>query len=219
MKLEVDSLTKKLGANEVLHDISLSVSSGMVLGLSGVNGSGKTMLMRAMLGLIRPTSGCVRIDGKVLGLDLPVPPSVGFLLESPACLDWRTGYDNLRLIAEIKGSVGAQDIRSVLYRVGLDPDDKRRFRKYSLGMKQRLGIAAAVMEHPDLVILDEPTNALDSSGVMMVQEVIASERQRGAAVVMACHDDRILKLLADEVYFLAEGHIDGHEVRGSGDVQ
>ncbi|MBY4797509.1 ATP-binding cassette domain-containing protein [Collinsella sp. AGMB00827] len=212
MKLEIKELTKHIGSTEGLKDISLTAESGQVVGLAGVNGSGKTMLMRAILGLMRPSSGGVWIDGKLLGIEIQVPPSVGFLLEGPAFLDTRTGLDNLALIAALKGKADREHLRELLHTVGLDPDDHRRYRKYSLGMKQRLGIAAAVMGSPDLIVLDELTNALDTSGVEMVAELVRRERDRGAALVIASHDPRILTTLSDELYHLAEGHLDGHEV-------
>mgnify|MGYP000793601208 CR=1 FL=1 len=213
MRMDVQGLGKRIGGVDVLRDITVSVSSGRVLGLAGVNGSGKTMLMRAMVGLIKPTSGAVSIDGAVLGRDLSFPPSAGILIESPAFLDTRSGLDNLRLVAAVQRKIGMDEVRAVIVDVGLDPDDGRRFRKYSLGMKQRLGIAAAVMERPDLIILDEPTNALDSDGVRMIHRVVERERGRGAAIVLACHDAAVLRALSDEIVYLAEGHMDGREVR------
>ena len=208
MRLVVDHLTKKLGSTEVLTDISLSVGSGEVLGLAGVNGSGKTMLMRAILGLIKPTDGDVLIDDKRLGSELPFPPSVGFLIEAPAFLNGRTGFDNLALLARLRGCSNEGAIAQLLNDVGLDPADRRTFKKYSLGMKQRLGIAAAIMGSPDLIVLDEPTNALDTSGVRMVQDIVEREKARGATIVLASHDGSVLSRLSDNVIHLAEGHID-----------
>jgi len=213
MRLDVQGLGKRIGGVDVLRDITVSISSGSVLGLAGVNGSGKTMLMRVMVGLVKPTSGTVIIDGLTLGRDLSFPPSAGILIESPSFLDTRSGLDNLRLVAAVQEKICIDEVRAAMADVGLDPDDKRRFRKYSLGMKQRLGIAAAVMERPDLIILDEPTNALDSEGVRMIHRVVERERQRGAAIVLACHDATVLRTLSDEIVYLAEGHLDGREVR------
>lgn len=224
MTVTVNNVTKRIGGALVLDDITLEVPNGTVVGLSGVNGSGKTMLMRAMAGLIRPTEGEVRIDGKRLWRDIPFPPSVGLLIENPAFLDSRTGLQNLALLAAIKGAVGGRGrkmegrrrerVVEVIRSVGLDPADKRKYRKYSLGMKQRLGIAAAVMEEPKLLLLDEPANALDTSGVAILKNTVRAERERGAAIVLACHDATILQELSDVIYYLAEGHIDGYEVVG-----
>lgn len=211
MSVEIKDLNKSIRGIDILKDITMSFPSGYVTGLSGVNGSGKTMLMRAVAGLIRPNSGTIDIDGKRLWRDISFPPSVGVLIENPAFLNDRTGLENLRILASIKDLLQEDDLRQVIKEVGLDPDDKRKFRKYSLGMKQRLGIAAAIMERPDLLLLDEPTNALDSDGVAMFKRIIARERERGASCVISCHDASILRELSDQIYYLAEGHIDGYE--------
>lgn len=211
MSVEIKGLNKSIQGVSILKDISMGFPSGCVTGLSGVNGSGKTMLIRAVAGLIRPNSGTIDIDGKRLWRDISFPPSVGVLIENPAFLNDRTGLENLRILASIKNLVAEHELRQALEDVGLDPDDKRKFRKYSLGMKQRLGIAAAVMERPDLLLLDEPTNALDSDGVAMFKRIIARERERGASCVISCHDASILRELSDQIYYLAEGHIDGYE--------
>lgn len=211
MSVEIKGLNKSIQGVSILKDISMGFPSGCVTGLSGVNGSGKTMLIRAVAGLIRPNSGTIDIDGKRLWRDISFPPSVGVLIENPAFLNDRTGLENLRILASIKDLLQEDDLRQVIKEVGLDPDDKRKFRKYSLGMKQRLGIAAAIMERPDLLLLDEPTNALDSDGVAMFKRIIARERERGAACVISCHDASILRELSDQIYYLAEGHIDGYE--------
>lgn len=211
MSVVIQGLSKRIRGVEVLKDVSLSVDPGRVVGLAGPNGSGKTMLMRCVAGLISPTSGTVEIDGKVLGRDIAFPPSIGLLIESPAFLAGRSGFENLRLLASIRGTTKDDQVRHMIGLVGLDPGDKRPVRKYSLGMKQRLGIAAAVMESPGIVILDEPTNALDASGVEMVKQVVAAQKARGAAVLLSCHDSETLCCMADEIFFFAEGHMDGHE--------
>ena len=208
----VTNLCKRIRGIDVLSNISLTVRAGATVGLAGANGSGKTMLMRAILGLIRPTSGTVSIDGKALGIDMAFPPSVGMLLEGPAFLSGRSGFDNLLMLASIRDVIGTQEVREAIANVGLDPDDRRPYRKYSLGMKQRLGIAAALMERPRLIVLDEPTNALDASGVELVKSLVRAEQERGATLVLACHAADILRELSDEIHFLAEGHHDGHEV-------
>ncbi len=210
--IDVVGVTKRLRRTTVLQDITLSFQPGRVAALTGPNGSGKTMLMRVVAGLVRPTEGYVEIDGLRLGRDVDFPPSLGMLLEGPTFLDSYTGFENLRMLASIKGIAEEAQIRSWISTVGLDPDDRRRYRAYSLGMKQRLGIAAALMEEPDVLLLDEPTNALDTGGVLMVQEQIRAARNRGATVLLACHDAGIVRSLADEVWHLAEGHLDNCEV-------
>lgn len=212
--IKVCNVSKTFRGTSVLQDISMSFEGGRVVGLAGPNGSGKTMLMRIVAGLVRPTDGYVEVDGKVVGKELPFLPSLGLLLEGPAFINGYSGFENLESIASIRGILTGEDVRAWLERVGLDPADKRHYRKYSLGMKQRLGIAAALMESPEVVMLDEPTNALDASGVEMVCREVRQARSRGAAVILACHDASVLRGLSDEIWYLAEGHIDGHEVLG-----
>lgn len=207
MVINIDHGTKYIKKALILDDVSLELHSGKVYGLQGPNGSGKTMLMRLCCGLIRPTSGTVTIDGKVLGKDMDFPSSLGLLIENPAFLPNYTGLKNLELLADIQGRVGTQQIRQAITDVGLDPDDKRKYRKYSLGMKQRLGLASAIMEKPDLILLDEPTNALDDAGVEQICALISRERERGALIIMACHDAAILEKMADEIYSIYEGKV------------
>lgn len=205
--IEIEHLGKKIHKNIVLEDISLSMDSGKIYGLQGINGSGKTMLMRAILGLIRPSEGIVSIDGKVIGKEIEFPKNVGFLLENPSFLNRYSGIDNLKMLASIKGELSEQQIMETISSVGLDPLDKKKYRKYSLGMKQRLGIAAAIMEEPDLLILDEPTNALDESGIELVKTILQRQKERGALIIISCHDITILKELSDEIIKLESGRI------------
>lgn len=211
--IEISHLTKRIGSTVVLDDITMDMLPGRVTALAGPNGSGKTMLMRTIVGLIRPTSGTVKVGGHdAWGSRGAGAPSIGLLLEGPAFLDGYTGLRNLELLASIRGVASEADIRAAISSMGLDPDDRRKYRKYSLGMKQRLGLAGAVMERPDVLIVDEPTNALDASGVGLAKDQIRAARDRGATVLLACHDAGVLRELSDEVWYLAEGHIDGHEV-------
>ena len=207
MKITVKNATKIIKGAVILKDVQIELESGKVYGLQGPNGGGKTMLMRLISGLIRPTRGYVYIDDKQLGKDIDFPPSIGVLIENPAFLPNYTGYKNLELLAQIRGKIGAEQICQSLLEVGLDPHDPRKYRKYSLGMKQRLGIAAAIMENPDLLIVDEPTNALDDSGVEQICTILRRERERGALVVIACHDSLLLQTLSDEIYKIYEGKV------------
>ncbi len=207
MTIEVKSVTKVLRKITVLEDVNLILESGTIYGLRGVNGSGKTMLMRLIAGLIRPTRGEVFLDGKQLGKDLSFPPDMGMLIENPAFLDGYTAAQNLRLLAGIRKKVGEERIREVLEQVGLGYEDKRKYRQFSLGMKQRLGIARAVLEHPQLLLIDEPTNALDTDGIQMVQRLLLEEKSRGALIVLACHDFSILQGLSDVLYSVKEGRV------------
>lgn len=199
MSIEIKNLTKKIGSNTVLSDINLTMEAGKIYGLKGKNGSGKTMLMRVISGLITPTEGEVLIDGKKLGKDMSFPESIGLLIENPAFLPTYSGFDNLKTIASIKGIITDEEIKDVIKRVGLDPDDKKKYKKYSLGMKQKLGIACAIMEKPDIVILDEPVNAVDEDGIKVIREVLDELKKEGKIIILACHDKEELFFLSDEI--------------------
>ncbi|MFP3154664.1 ATP-binding cassette domain-containing protein [Lachnospiraceae bacterium ZAX-1] len=206
-QIEIKNLSKTIQGNAVLQNISLVLHSGKIYGLQGINGSGKTMLMRALIGLIRPTEGAISINGQVLGKDIEFPESIGFLLESPTFLDRYTGFDNLKMLASIQRKIAEPKIRETIAAVGLNPADKRKYRKYSLGMKQRLGIAAAIMEDADIIILDEPTNALDTFGIDLVKNILLRQKERGALIMIACHDLSILQNLSNEVIKMESGRI------------
>lgn len=209
-QIEIKNVTKIIKHNTVIDNVSLTVNSGKITGLKGVNGSGKTMLMRLVSGLILPTSGEIIIDGETLGKDITFPRSIGTLIENPAFLDNYSGFQNLKLLASIQGKISDEEIREAIIAVELNPDDKKKFRKYSLGMKQRLGIAAAVMEHPDIIILDEPTNALNSDGVQMVKRILQKEKERGALILISCHDLDVLKELSDVIYLMNVGRLSSY---------
>ena len=208
MELKIEHACKVIRKALILDDVNLTLQGGKIYGLQGPNGSGKTMLMRLMAGLIRPTSGQVWIDGRQLGRDMDFPPSMGLLLENPAFLPNHTGLKNLELLAAIQNRAAGEGIRQTLRDVGLDPDDRRKYRKYSLGMKQRLGVAAAIMEQPELILVDEPTNALDDRGVEQICALLRRERDRGALLVLSCHDASILEELSDEIYHIYEGRVE-----------
>lgn len=211
MRMEVIEVSKVIRKHTVLDRVSCSMHSGKIYGIQGINGSGKTMLMRVLIGLIHPSSGKVLIDGKELGKELEFPKSIGFLLENPTFLDRYSGYQNLKMLASVKKIISDEEINKVLCLVGLDEEAaKKKYRKYSLGMKQRLGIAAALMEKPDIVILDEPTNALDTSGVELVKEIVRGEKKRGALVIISCHDLAVLEELSDEIIKLESGKVIEH---------
>ena len=210
MNIKISHVSKTIKNNPVIKDISMELQSGAVYGFKGINGSGKTMLMRLISGLIRPSQGEIYMNGKILGKDISFPNSIGVFLENPAFLDAYSGFNNLKLLASIKSVASDDDIRNTLLRVGLDPDSNKKYKKYSLGMKQRLGIAAAIMEKPEIVILDEPTNSLDEDGVDLVKHIVRNEKERGALVIVSCHDEGILKGMSDEVFLLEQGRLIGH---------
>ncbi len=206
-KIQLENVTKRFKEHTVVDSVSMELVSGSVTGLKGINGSGKTMLMRLMCGLILPTEGRIMINGKEIGKDMDFPDNLGLLIENPAFLDNYSGFANLKMLAEIRNIITDENIREVISRVGLDPDDKKKYKKYSLGMKQRLGIAGAIMEQPDILLLDEPTNALDTKGVEMLKNIVQEEKKRGALIVLTCHDAEILEEMADEIYFMENGRI------------
>ena len=207
MYIRLKNVTKKIKQDILLDHISLEFRGGKVYGLQGKNGSGKTMLMRAVCGLITLSEGEVDIDGEILHKDISFPRSIGALLENPSFLNGYTGLENLKLLADIQGGIEEKEIRDCLAKVGLDADDKRVYRKYSLGMKQKLGIAAAVMGSPDIVILDEPINAIDEAGVEKVREILRGLKERGSVIIVACHDREELELLSDEIIKISKGRI------------
>ena len=207
MKITLNNVCKSIQGSQILKDINLEFESAHIYGLYGANGSGKTMLMRAVSGLMKIDSGHVIVDGKEIGKDQDFPDSIGLIIENPSFLNMYTGFDNLKLIAGLRRIADDAAIRDALQRVGLDPNDKRKFKKYSLGMKQRLGIAAAIMEKPELIVLDEPTNALDEEAVELLIKILEEEKTRGALIILACHDFEFMSRCADIVFYLKYGKV------------
>lgn len=206
-KIEIKNLYKTLGGVSVLNNINLDFESGKIYGIYGDNGSGKTMLFRVICGLVKPTKGEIILDGKKLHEDISFYNNLGALIETPGFWDYYTGYENLAVLASIKKIISKNEIIEVLKRVGLDPHDKRPYRKYSLGMKQRLGIAQAIMEKPDIIILDEPTNAIDESGVNNIRSLIKEENERGATILIASHNKDDINILSDLQIKISKGSI------------
>ena len=200
MKLTAQHVDKTIRSTPILQDVNLTLEGGTIYGFVGRNGSGKTMLFRALSGLMKLSGGTVSLDDRVLHRDFAVLPSLGIVLEP--------GVENLRSLAGLTGRAGASDIRTALERVGLDPDDKRTYRKYSLGMKQRLAIAQAIMEHPDVLMLDEPTNGLDDDGVRKIRDLILAEKARGAIVLLASHNQEDIRILSDHLFRIEQGKLE-----------
>lgn len=198
--IEVKNVTKCYGANKVLKDVSLTCEAGRIYGLIGRNGSGKTVLLRSICGFVIPTAGEVRVWGKQLGKDADFPENIGFIIESPGFLLQESGLRNLKHLSSIRGEIGIDEIRQSMTTVGLDPDLKRPVGKYSLGMRQRLGIAQAIMEKPKLLILDEPMNGLDNQGVQHIRSLLKSLKESGVTILLASHFKEDIELLCDEVY-------------------
>lgn len=203
----INNLKKSIKGTTVLKDINLKMQSGTIYGLRGKNGCGKTMLMRCVCGLIIPTDGSIEIDGEVLHKDIKFPRSIGALIENPSFLPQYTGYKNLKMLASLTGNISDEDIKIALERVGLDPDDKRIYRKYSLGMKQKLGIANAIMGEPDIIVLDEPINALDEESVSNIKQVLIDLSREDKLIIVACHDREELEYLCDVIFEMKDGSI------------
>lgn len=207
MYLEVKGISKYFGKTCVLNNINLEMETGHIYGFWGRNGSGKTMLMRIISGLVFPSDGAIIIGGEQLGKDISFPRSIGALIENPGFIPGYSGFKNLKILASIQNKISDEDIREVMLHMGLDPDDRKKAKKYSLGMKQKLGIAAALMEKPDLILLDEPTNALDENSTKILKEILLEHKRRGALLIVACHIREELEYLSDEIICLNEGHV------------
>ena len=207
MKVTLHEVSKTIKGITVLDRISLELEGGNVYGVQGKNGCGKTMLMRTICGLIRPTSGSIFLNDEILGKDISFPRSVGVLIENPSFLNGYTGFQNLKMLSDLRDHLPSEKICDTLSRVGLDPADKRVYRKYSLGMKQKLGIAAAVMGDPELVILDEPINAIDETGVQNVRDILHDLKKKGSVIIIACNDREELEQLSDQIFKIEAGRI------------
>lgn len=205
--IEVRNVTKRYGVNEVLKDVSLTCEAGKIYGLVGRNGSGKTVLLKSICGLVLPTSGEVYVWGQQVGKDIDFPEDIGFIIESPGFLLQESGLRNLKHLASIRGKTSIDEIRQSMNTVGLDPDLKRSVGKYSMGMRQRLGIAQAIMEKPKLLILDEPMNGLDNQGVEHIRSLLLSLKEQGETIVLASHFKEDISYLCDEVYQMDAGNL------------
>lgn len=203
--IKVQGLSLKIKEKEILSDINLDLENGKIYGLTGNNGSGKTMLMKCICGFIKPTVGKVTADNKVIGKDVDYLKNAGIIIETPGFVPYYTGLKNLKLLADINHKVGSEHLAQVMERCGLDPKLKLPVKKYSLGMKQRLGIAQAVMEDQQYLILDEPMNGLDKFGVKDMRELILELKDQGKLIILASHNKADIDILCDEVYEMDAG--------------
>lgn len=208
--LKIDNVCKTIKDQVILENISLELQSGDVYGLIGRNGSGKTMLLRSIAGLMKPTSGTITYNGKLLYKDLSFLPSIGIVIENIDLYPEFTGFDNLMMLSRVKGTIGKSEVENALKRVGLDPHDKRTVRKYSLGMRKKLSIAQAIMEMPDVILLDEPTSALDEQSVDDIRRIIKEEKERGALIIITSHNSDDISILCDKIYKMENGKIRGN---------
>lgn len=211
--IDIENVSKTIKGNVILNNITMHLKSGKIYGIKGKNGSGKTMLFRAICGLIR-TEGTIKVNDKIVGKDGSYPENVGLLLENPGFLPNYSGFDNLKYLADINNKIKDEDIVNAIKMVGLNPNEKKSYKKYSLGMKQKLGIAQAIMENPDIVILDEPTNALDEESVERVNCLIMNLKKQNKIIFISNHNKEELEIICDEIYSISEGKITGHIIKG-----
>ena len=197
--IQLQNVTKRIKENTVLDNVSYTFKSGFVYGLYGQNGSGKTMLLRAISGLINLDSGSIFIDGEKLHDKIEFPPETGIVIENMELLPECSAKRNLQMLAKIKNIADEKDISFSLERVGLDPDSDKKVKKFSLGMKQRLNIAQAIFENQKIILLDEPTNALDEDAVQLIYKIIREEKSRGATIIVATHHKEDLKEVCDVI--------------------
>ena len=205
--IEIAHVTKKFGEDTVLHDINVSMERGKVYGFSGNNGSGKTVLMKCICGFLPVTEGRIRVNGKVIGREIDFPESLGVIIETPGFLPNLTGMRNLEILAGLRNQSSRQQIRQAIEQAGLKPDLKKSVSKYSLGMRQRLGIAQAIMEDPEFLILDEPFNGLDKHGVADIRRLLLDLKKRGKTIILASHNSEDIRILCDKVYEMDGGRM------------
>ena len=207
MYIKITDVNKTIKKAPILRDINLEFTGGKVYGLRGKNGSGKTMLLRAISGLINLDSGSIFIDGEKLHDKIEFPPETGIVIENMELLPECSAKRNLQMLAKTKNIADEKDIIFSLERVGLDPDSEKKVKKFSLGMKQRLNIAQAIFENQKIILLDEPTNALDEEAVQLIYKIIREEKSRGATIIVATHHKEDLKEVCDVILKIAEGKI------------
>ena len=205
--VEIEHVTKVFGEDMVLHDIDIAMEKGKVYGNSGNNGSGKTVLMKCICGFLPVSSGRIRVNGKIIGIDVDFPESIGVIIETPGFLANLSGMRNLEILAGLQKKISKEGIREAIRKAGLDPDLKKAVSKYSLGMRQRLGIAQAIMEDPEFLILDEPFNGLDKHGVADIRRLLLGLKEEGKTVILASHNSEDIRILCDRVYEMDGGRI------------
>ena len=203
--IELENIRKSFGREEVLKELTWQVEVGAVYGIVGNNGSGKTVLMKCVCGFLPVTAGIVRVGGKVIGLETDFPESLGVIIETPGFLPNLSGKRNLEILADLRRQIGEREIVRTLRLVGLDPEMKKPVARYSLGMRQRLGIAQAIMEDPRLLILDEPFNGLDRHGTREMREILLDQKRRGKTILLASHNREDIRILCDRVFEMDGG--------------
>jgi ABC-2 type transport system ATP-binding protein len=207
VEVQLNNVSKIIKGREILSNVTLTINKGSIVGFVGHNGSGKSMLFRIISGLVKPTLGDVQINGEILHQTISFPKSVSILLDKPGFLEHYSGFDNLKFLADIQRKISSEKIKLALHQVGLDPEDRRKVKTYSLGMKQKLAIAQAIMEEPDLILLDEPMNGLDEDSVKNVYDLIKAENARGATILLTSHHKVDIELLCKKVYKINSGKV------------
>lgn len=203
--IKVENVCKKYKTQTVLNHVNLEVEKGKIVGVVGRNGSGKTVLFKSICGLIPIDEGKIIVDNQVIGQDLEIPKNIGVIIETPGFLPNYSGYKNLYYLAKIQNRIGRKEIIHTIGMVGLDPYSKKHVSKYSLGMRQRLGIAQAIMENPDILILDEPMNGLDKDGVNEMRELFLRWKEDGKTMIIASHGAQDIDILCDDVWEMDKG--------------
>lgn len=206
--IEIDNISKKFSGDIVLHPVSISFEKGKIYGIIGRNGSGKTVLLKIISGFLRPTTGTVTINGISLGKKNEFPKNTGILIEKPGFLPYKSGFQNLKYLSQIQKLINDQEIYKVLEQTGLTSAAKKLVGKYSMGMKQRLGIAQAIMENPEILILDEPMNGLDDQGASQMRKLFLQLRNEGKTILLASHMQEDIHELCDKVYRIDAGIIE-----------
>lgn len=203
--ISIENLNKQFKNQLVLNNINMKFSNGHIYGIIGRNGSGKTVLLKCICGFLKPTTGVISVNHKIVGKDIDFPENLGFIIETPGFLLNYSGYKNLKYLASIRKKIDSNEIKDSMSLVGLDFADKKHVGKYSLGMRQRLGIAQAIMEKPDILVLDEPMNALDKNGVEEMRRLFLKMKSEGKLILLTSHNREDIEILCDEVYEMEEG--------------
>lgn len=203
--ITVNSLNLTIKKHTILKEINVAFEKGKIHGLVGRNGSGKTMLMKCIIGFVKATSGEIIVNGKNIGKDCDFPDNIGIIIETPGFIPYYSGYKNLKLLADLNKKISEQQIKETMHKVGLDPNLKRHVKKYSLGMRQRLGLAQAIMENPDILILDEPMNGLDKDGVGDMRKYLLDLKKQGKTILIASHSAEDIEILCDTVCEMDKG--------------
>lgn len=205
--ISIENVNLKIKDKWILQDINMSIPSGSIIGLVGRNGCGKTMLMKCICGFVNASTGVIKVNDKMIGKDIDFPEHLGIIIENPEFIPYYSGYKNLKILAEYRKQIGKKEIRAVMELVELNPDSKLPISKYSLGMKQRLGLAQAIMEKPSVLVLDEPFNGIDIDSLDTMRKIILSLKEEGATIILASHNQEDIQILCDKTYYMEKGKI------------